>query len=356
MPPTCFPRRKRPPACCTWIRGSAAADLAGGNRELLQTLAIEASTVLENARLLEEERTKQEIEEELDLARAIQQSLLPRSLPAEGWLRAAGSSVASHAVGGDYFDVTEVNPGLLVGRGGGCFGQGRGFGAAGVVARRRVAGRHRPARGPRPRIERLNRFLIGRTGGEKYATRVLLPAGRDGRLGYVNAAHCPPLVVRPGGKMDALDATAMPVGLMEGAEFPIAEARLAPGDKLVVYTDGVTEAQNLAGEFFGKRRLKDIVAEHAAHSCAALHDAIQQGVAAFTEGAPQADDITVLVVELGAERDPRWDRRSVFVVCQFAFEFQPENDRPRNAMVCPTSEVGQTIGFCRLSVCVRVPA
>ena len=97
--------------------------------------------------------------------------------------------------------------------------------------------------------------------------------------------------------MEALEATGMPVGLMEAAEFPVAEARLAPGDKLVVYTDGVTEAQNLAGEFFGKRRLKEIVAEQAAHSCAALHDAIQQGVAAFTQGAPQADDITVLVVE-----------------------------------------------------------
>ncbi len=83
-----------------------AADLAGGNRELLQTLAIEASTVLENARLLEEERAKQQMEEELRLARTIQQSLLPGKLPTEGWLRASGSSVASHEVGGDYFDVT----------------------------------------------------------------------------------------------------------------------------------------------------------------------------------------------------------------------------------------------------------
>ncbi len=84
----------------------AAADLAGGNRELLQTLAIEASTVLENARLLEEERAKQQMEEELRLARTIQQSLLPGKLPSEGWLRAGGSSVASHEVGGDYYDVT----------------------------------------------------------------------------------------------------------------------------------------------------------------------------------------------------------------------------------------------------------
>ena len=85
------------------------ADLAGGNRELLQTLAIEASTVLENARLLQEERTKHQMEEELRLARTIQQSLLPGSLPREGWLRASGSSLASHEVGGDYYDVTRVS-------------------------------------------------------------------------------------------------------------------------------------------------------------------------------------------------------------------------------------------------------
>ncbi len=89
----------------------SAADLAGGNRELLQTLAIEASTVLENARLkLGEERGKRLMEEELTMARNIQQSLLPRSLPTDGWLRACGSSLASREVGGDYFDATEVNP------------------------------------------------------------------------------------------------------------------------------------------------------------------------------------------------------------------------------------------------------
>ena len=88
----------------------AAADMAGGNRELLQTLAIEASTVLENARLLEEERAKQAMEEELQVARDIQQSLLPAHLPAEGWLRAAASSVASQQVGGDYYDLVEATP------------------------------------------------------------------------------------------------------------------------------------------------------------------------------------------------------------------------------------------------------
>ena len=111
-----------------------AADLAGGNRELLQTLAIEASTVLENARLLEEERTKQQMEEELRLARTIQQSLLPGSLPSEGWLRASGSSVASPRGGRRLFRCNAGEPALLVGGRGGCIRQGSRFGAAGIAA------------------------------------------------------------------------------------------------------------------------------------------------------------------------------------------------------------------------------
>ena len=87
-----------------------AADLSAGNREILQTLALEASTILENARLLEEERAKQHMEEELNIARSIQTGLLPSELPTEGWFRATGSSIASRQVGGDYFDVRRVNP------------------------------------------------------------------------------------------------------------------------------------------------------------------------------------------------------------------------------------------------------
>jgi len=156
--------------------------------------------VLENARLLEEERLKRVIEEELRLARSIQQSLLPSVLPTQGWLLAAGSSVASRAVGGDYFDVTEVNPD--------CWSavvvdvSGKGVAAALLASLLEGA---LLATTDRPevlamRIERLNRFLIGRTGGEKYATVFCCLLGRDGRLSYVNAAHCPRWWFAPKGR------------------------------------------------------------------------------------------------------------------------------------------------------------
>jgi phosphoserine phosphatase RsbU/P len=274
-----------------------AADMAGGNRELLQTLAIEASTVLENARLLQEEQSKHQMEEELRLARTIQQSLLPGTLPSEGWLRASGSSLASHEVGGDYYDVTRVSSH--------CWSavvadvSGKGVGSALLASLLQGAlitvTEHADAMGHR--MERLNRFLLDRTGGEKYATVFYCLLHEDGRMYYVNAAHCPPMVVRANGERTELEASGMPVGLVESAEFAVVEQRLAAGDKIVIYSDGVTEAQNLEKRFFGKRRLREVVEANAGNSCAAIHDAVQEAVAGFTEGAAQSDDITLVVLE-----------------------------------------------------------
>jgi serine phosphatase RsbU (regulator of sigma subunit) len=275
----------------------AAADMAGGNRELLQTLAMEASTVLENARLLEEERAKQRMEEELKVARDIQQSLLPRTLPSAGWLRAAGSSVASAQVGGDYYDVIAVNER--------CWGavvadvSGKGVSSALLAAL--LQGALIPASDHADvlarRMERLNAFLLDRTGGEKYATVFYCLLDQSGRLDYVNAAHCPPIVVRPNGETTELAATGVPVGLLEGSKYELAGRQLSPGEKIVIYTDGVTEAQDARGAFFGRKRLFDLVRTHAAASSTELHDAIQGAVSDFTEGAPQSDDITLVVLD-----------------------------------------------------------
>jgi serine phosphatase RsbU (regulator of sigma subunit) len=276
---------------------ASAADLAGGNRELLQTLAIEASTILENARLLEEERIKRQMEEELHLAHTIQQSLLPKSMPSTGWLRACGSSLASKDVGGDYFDVNQVHRHCWSAVVADVSGKGVSSallasllqGALITATDQPVALRHR--------LERLSRFLNDRTGGEKYATIFYALLLADGTFYYINAAHCPGLLVRAADSSKSLDATGMPVGLLAGAEFPLGEEHLEPHDKIVLYSDGVTEAQNPQGEFFGKKRLREVLARHASESCTAIHDAIQAEVTAFTAGAAQSDDITLLVLE-----------------------------------------------------------
>jgi sigma-B regulation protein RsbU (phosphoserine phosphatase) len=278
-----------------------AADLSSGNRELLQTLALEASTILENARLLEGERVRQRIEEELKIAREIQESLLPRELPSSGWFRAAGRSIPSHQVGGDYFEVGRISPT--------CWSvavadvSGKGVSSALLASLLQgmfLAGAQNPLQ-MEQMMQRVNRFLLERTGGEKYATLFYCTLDRSGSMRWINAGHCPPRLAKSGHELEALHATALPVGMLEEAAFHIEETRLAPGDKLVVYTDGLSEAQNVEGEFFGDERLCNTILAHAGAGCAELYEALNRAVTAFTSGAVQKDDITLVVAEYNPE-------------------------------------------------------
>jgi sigma-B regulation protein RsbU (phosphoserine phosphatase) len=97
--------------------------------------------------------------------------------------------------------------------------------------------------------------------------------------------------------MESLRTTSMPVGMVPGISFGEEERQLAPGDRVVLYTDGVTEAQDAAGDFFGKQRLRDAVLAASGLDCTGMHDAIRQALKDFTGGAEQSDDITLVVCE-----------------------------------------------------------
>lgn len=271
-------------------------DVAGGNRELLQTLAIEASTVLENARLLEQQRQKHKMEEELELARGIQQSLLPRTLPDEGWFRACGFSKSSHEVGGDYYDVISSGPDMntvviadVAGKGVSSailasFLQGVFLGAAGGPDISEV-------------LSRVNNFLTDRGDHGKYATLFFANIESSGRVTWANAGHCAPLLIRATGEVKSLPPTSMPVGMIPGVPFPSEQLQLHPGDRLILYTDGVTEAQNHDGDFFGKTRLRSVTEAASNLDCSELYEAVQDAIQAFTEDAGQSDDVTLVVIE-----------------------------------------------------------
>jgi serine phosphatase RsbU (regulator of sigma subunit) len=275
---------------------ATVVDLAGGNRELLQTLAIEASTVLENARLIEEERAKRHLEEELDVARRIQQSLMPRHLPSEGWFVVCGSSEPSHHVGGDYFDVVAIGPdtwSLVV-----ADVSGKGVSSALLASFLQGVFLSASCTTNIPEVlSRINTFLSDRAEHGKYATMFYSKLDSSGLLTYANAGHCAPLLVRKTGQIEKLDANSMPVGLIAGTSFPLDHRDLAPGDRIVLYSDGITEAQNERGHLFGRRRLREAVQRAGDASCAELHRAIHEAVLSFTAGAEQADDLTLVVVE-----------------------------------------------------------
>ena len=273
------------------------ADLSAGNRELLQTLAIEASTILENARLLEEERAKLRMEDELKIAREIQQGLLPVSLPETGWFRAAGSSWPSTQVGGDYFDVRQVAPDRWVA----VVADVSGKGVSSALLASLLQGAFVMSSGAPTEMEQtmqqLNRYLLDRARGEKYATVFYCTLDASGVLTYTNAGHCAPYLVHPDGRLRKLHTSGMPVGMLDGAPFEVMQGQLEPGDKVVIYSDGLTEAGNAAGQFFDNERLRLCLRRHAPSGARDLLRALLDSVDQFTDGSVMNDDVTALVLE-----------------------------------------------------------
>ncbi|HEX4230883.1 MAG TPA: SpoIIE family protein phosphatase [Bryobacteraceae bacterium] len=269
------------------------------NRELLHTLALEASTVLENAKLLEEERQKHLLEQELEIARAVQQSLLPRGLPESGWFRAVGSSLPSADVGGDYFDVHPAGDDAWAA----VLADVSGKGVSSALLASLLQGAFLLASELDMPLgdlmAKVNNFLIDRAQGEKYATLVYATIHRSGDLVWANAGHCAPLILRAGGELEELTTTGMPLGLVPKAAYEVKRLQLQPGDKIVAYSDGLTEAENRRKERFESKMRPALTA--AAHlSAREIHDKLVEAVLQFGEGDDLQDDLTVLVMEYRA--------------------------------------------------------
>jgi sigma-B regulation protein RsbU (phosphoserine phosphatase) len=145
-------------------------------------------------------------------------------------------------------------------------------------------------------VLRVNRFLNERTGGLQYATAFYGTVDCTGLLRWVNAGHPAPLLVRADARIEPLAANGTPMGLLEEAEYAVAETRLGPGDKLLLYSDGLTEARSSAGDYFGARRLRELAAGFAVRNCRELENAVYSAVQDFTRGTLQADDITIAVL------------------------------------------------------------
>lgn len=274
------------------------AELTSTSRDLVQSLAIEASFVLENARLLDEERKKQKMEQELRIAQAIQKDLLPESeqYPQTGWLRAAGLSISSKLVGGDYFDLLPAGDNrydIVM-----ADVSGKGVSSALLASLLQGAFVMSTAEQIPPAVvfQRLNTFLLGRTSGEKYATIFLASIYREAPMQWANAGHCSPLLVRRDGNAFELSPTGMPVGMLDEARWKDAALQLEPQDLLVLYTDGVSEAMNAAREMFGVERLVAAIRANLTRNVTEITEAVHADITAFTGGAAQRDDLTLLIL------------------------------------------------------------
>jgi sigma-B regulation protein RsbU (phosphoserine phosphatase) len=144
---------------------------------------------------------------------------------------------------------------------------------------------------------RMNRYLLERTKGEKYATVFFGIIERSGTLHSSNAGHCAPMVVHRDGRVTTLATTGLPIGMLEGAQYALEELRLAAGDKIVIYSDGLTEAQDPEDRFFGSSRVQKILEANAGRSCAEIHRELLNAVDAFVEGTMLTDDVTIVVID-----------------------------------------------------------
>src|SRR3990167_2557528 len=265
------------------------------DRKVLDALATEAADVLDNARLVLKEMERKRMEQELTIAREIQQALLPKAFKPYPHFQVTGINRSCLAVGGDYFDLMELDKertAFVI-----ADVCGKGLGAALVTAMLQgTFSAMTLGQEPAGVFAHVNRFICTHSEVQRYATLFFGILGRDGGLTYLNAGHLPPLLIRGGTVEPVMPSECMPIGMWPEAEFSASTYRLEPGDTLVLYTDGVSEAPNLRDEQFEIERLQEVVARHTGAPVEDLQAAILAALDDFTRGAYQADDITLLIL------------------------------------------------------------
>jgi sigma-B regulation protein RsbU (phosphoserine phosphatase) len=271
------------------------------DRSLLEAAASQAGLALETIAMAEEIAARLDAEKkqtrELEIARDVQRKLLPQRRPALATLDYAADCAQARVVGGDYWDVLELGPqrmGLVQ-----ADISGKGISAALLMANLQASLRSRPPESFDDLVglvRALNRHLHESTESSRYATLFLATyddASR--RLRYVNCGHGPPLLVRAGGATERLMPTAPVVGLFEEWNGEVGEIGLAPGDWLVLYTDGVTDATGPEGQEFGEERLLRAVGRGRERSAGEVLSDVFTALTAWSAHAEQWDDQTLLL-------------------------------------------------------------
>jgi sigma-B regulation protein RsbU (phosphoserine phosphatase) len=277
------------------------------DRRLLASAASQAAVTLETIRLGEDIAERIEAErrsvQEMEFARQVQSRLFPQKLPALQTLDYTGACIPTRQVGGDYYDFLELRPGrvaLVL-----ADIAGKGISGALLMAnlQANLRSQYALALEDLPRLLRsVNHLFFENTTENSYAT--LFFADYDDstrRLRYVNCGHLSPLLLRAGSgqnpaplQVERLGPTATVVGLFDQWECTVAETRLAPGDTLVLYTDGITEAANAAGEEFGESRLVEFLQARHPMPVTSLLETLVAAVHDFSPS-EQADDITLVI-------------------------------------------------------------
>ncbi len=265
-------------------------------RALLSMLAAQVAASLHNIALLKEVVEKRVMEEELNIARSIQLKLLPSEPPELERFEVAALSVSSKQVGGDYYDFLRRGPYLAVAV---ADVSGKGFPASLLMATLQASLRSNLDRMERPveLVGKLNDMMCEATTEDKFATLFYgcLDMERN-LLMYTNAGHVFPTYIGSGGRVETLSYSGLILGVLPGFGYEHHQRSLEPGDMLVVVSDGVTEATDDAGEFYGEERLSALLSSlHGRRACD-VRDGIIGSVNEFSGPKGAGDDVTILVL------------------------------------------------------------
>jgi phosphoserine phosphatase RsbU/P len=267
-------------------------------KDILDAIARQAATLLENLRLIEMERQSALLHKELQIAAAIQSQIIPQKFPELAYVRFCARTIPCTDVGGDFYDVISLANGFA-----GIVADVSGKGVPAALLASMVQGMFHAQmslgadRGITlvESIASLNAFVCSRTPTEKYVTlvafRYVCSDSNGASIELINAGHVAPVIVRKDGRVEIVEGGDMPVGLFDFAEYHVIPLTLSIGDRIVLLTDGITEAEAGDGDQFGMERLEQPMLD--GDPIGALLGAVDR----FCKGNPAQDDRTILTIE-----------------------------------------------------------
>jgi serine phosphatase RsbU (regulator of sigma subunit) len=273
-----------------------------GHLEILATFASHAALAIERARLTRALLERRHLERELEVAREIQASFLPKRAPSVSGFDLAGTAMPHQEVGGDYYDfirISETRLGLAI-----ADVSGKSIPAALLMAGFRMAllAEIRNEFAIRAVMRKVNTLLYESTDRDKFVTAVYGVLDFRNRVLIVsNAGHNPPIVARADGTLEYIFDGGVALGILPDATYEERPIALKPGDVLIMYTDGVTEAESPAIEHFGQMRLESAILALRDRGAQAILDGIVEEVLAWCGDRGQSDDLTLMVVKVLAE-------------------------------------------------------
>jgi hypothetical protein len=269
---------------------------------LLESLCFEVSKCLESVRLMGEEKEKQKLQQELAMAHEVQSALLPMIFRHFDNFDVAAKSIPCRYVGGDFYDVIELENASVAFVLGDVSGKGISAALLAAVAQGGVQTQLRTGSSLADAVTNLNAVVAEKSAANRFITFFCGLLDKHGNFSYVNAGHNPPILARSDGRLELLSTKSLILGAFESAQYQARTTTVGAGDAIIMFTDGVTEAENGLNEMFGDERLEKLVQRSVNASAEAIRDTILEHVLEFTRGLPQGDDITLLAVKVKEAR------------------------------------------------------